>query len=272
MKRALACSLVFVGGFLFALVLMGHALTAKGGSGGAVATMNGDVNGDGSLDISDALYLLFHLFVDGPAPVAIADSPELLARVEALEGKAMQVESLQDQANALTQMISVLEGKVADLAAHQSLSCPDDQNRFFRKGDGTIEDTCTGLMWQDNPLDINNNGQLDDHDFLSWQEAVDYCQNLVFAGFDDWRLPSAEEIQSIVRSGKADWVPSFSPGSWPSEPILAGGSFWSSNEAEFDNQQAWLMDFGSNLFSTLSKQWRGWVRAVRGPTLSQARP
>jgi len=40
--------------------------------GEPVATDNGDVNGDTALDISDAVYLLTHLFHGGPAPVAIA--------------------------------------------------------------------------------------------------------------------------------------------------------------------------------------------------------
>ena len=33
---------------------------------------NGDVNGDGGLDITDAIYLLGYLFLNGPAPIAIA--------------------------------------------------------------------------------------------------------------------------------------------------------------------------------------------------------
>src|SRR4029434_5083481 len=54
-----------------------------GAAGGA--SSNGDVNGDGSIDIADAVYTLLHLFKGGPAPVACADTPELTARVDALE-------------------------------------------------------------------------------------------------------------------------------------------------------------------------------------------
>ena len=32
-------------------------------------SVNGDVDGDGKLDISDAIYILNHLFGDGPPPV-----------------------------------------------------------------------------------------------------------------------------------------------------------------------------------------------------------
>jgi len=32
---------------------------------------------------------------------------------------------------------------------------------------------------------------------LSWQEAVDYCESLELAGYDDWRIPTLKELFSI---------------------------------------------------------------------------
>ena len=58
---------------------------------------------------------------------------------------------------------------------------------FRDNADGTITDNNTGLMWQQIPSD---------QDF-SWQEAVDYCENLELAEYDDWRMPSAKELFSI---------------------------------------------------------------------------
>jgi hypothetical protein len=52
----------------------------------------GDVNGDGSLDVSDAVYLLVHLFRGGPAPVACAESPELIGRVLDLGARLSSLE------------------------------------------------------------------------------------------------------------------------------------------------------------------------------------
>lgn len=61
-------------------------------------------------------------------------------------------------------------------------------NNFIDNGDGTISDLATGLMWQ----------QSDDGSERDWENALDYADNLSLAGYDDWRLPNAKELQSIV--------------------------------------------------------------------------
>lgn len=33
---------------------------------------------------------------------------------------------------------------------------------------------------------------------LNWQEALNYCEELNVANYDDWRLPNAKELQGIV--------------------------------------------------------------------------
>jgi hypothetical protein len=61
-------------------------------------------------------------------------------------------------------------------------------NNFTDNGDGTISDAATGLMWQ----------QSDDSTARDWENALSYAENLDFAGYNDWRLPNAKELQSIV--------------------------------------------------------------------------
>ncbi len=62
------------------------------------------------------------------------------------------------------------------------------ENDFVDNGDGTITDRATGLMWQ----------QADDGRARNWQEALACAEDLDLAGYTDWRLPNAKELQSIV--------------------------------------------------------------------------
>nr|WP_306139198.1 DUF1566 domain-containing protein [Rheinheimera baltica] len=52
--------------------------------------------------------------------------------------------------------------------------------------DEVVVDSATGLMWQDSPA----NSSLQ----FGWQQAIDYCENLDHAGFEDWRLPNVNEL------------------------------------------------------------------------------
>lgn len=61
-------------------------------------------------------------------------------------------------------------------------------NNFTDNSNGTISDNATGLMWMQN----------DNNEAISWENALSYAENFQFAGYSDWRLPNAKELQSIV--------------------------------------------------------------------------
>ncbi|MFC1736617.1 DUF1566 domain-containing protein, partial [Candidatus Hydrogenedentota bacterium] len=67
------------------------------------------------------------------------------------------------------------------------------ENIFTDLDDGTIMDVGTGLMWM----------KTDSGATMNWEEALEYAENLVYAGHDDWRLPNAKELQSIVDYNRA---------------------------------------------------------------------
>lgn len=61
--------------------------------------------------------------------------------------------------------------------------------RFTDHGDGTVTDHLTGLMWA---KDANIWGA------LIWNSAIDNCYGHSLAGYSDWRLPSVQELLSLI--------------------------------------------------------------------------
>lgn len=61
-------------------------------------------------------------------------------------------------------------------------------NNFTDNGDETVTDNATGLTWW----------KQDSGETVIWSEALESCENSTLAGYEDWRLPNAKELQSIV--------------------------------------------------------------------------
>ena len=122
MKRYLAIfGFVFIG-VIAGLIVRGIPIVLQVNAGGGIqADRNGDVNGDARLDMSDAVYLLLHIFRDGPQPVALAQGEP--ADLRGLEGSL---------------------GSIADSLAYESLKNRHD--RFVDNGDQTVTDRLTNLI------------------------------------------------------------------------------------------------------------------------------
>ncbi len=70
-------------------------------------------------------------------------------------------------------------------------------NDLVNNDNGVITDRATGLMWlQDDSGHFEVGDEADGA--LDWPQALGWCEGLSFAGYDDWRLPNAKELQSIV--------------------------------------------------------------------------
>lgn len=67
------------------------------------------------------------------------------------------------------------------------------ENAYVDNGDGTITDIATGLMWEQ-----NDNGA-----GVDWAGALAYAEASTTAGYSDWRLPNAKELQSTIDYDRA---------------------------------------------------------------------
>ncbi|MGE0085306.1 MAG: DUF1566 domain-containing protein [Desulfococcaceae bacterium] len=77
--------------------------------------------------------------------------------------------------------------------------CPKKyiQNDYADNGDGTVTDRATGLMWE----------QSGSKEYLTSEKAKEYIRDLNrkrFAGYSDWRLPTVEELLSLMEKEKQD--------------------------------------------------------------------
>jgi len=66
------------------------------------------------------------------------------------------------------------------------------KNDFEDNSDGTVTDKAAGLMWMKVDSGKLKAGK------MNWRQALEWAENLEYAGYSDWRLPNAKELQSIV--------------------------------------------------------------------------
>jgi len=206
------------------LVLLGApaVVSAQGTPSG-----NGDVNGSGAIDIADAVYLLSFLFAQGPAPREILDCPACNSCCGT--GTAGVPDTGQTLCyDAMGTMIDCNDESWPGQDGFYESGCPQ-AGRFADNGDGTVTDTCTGLMWQKTPPPGTR----------SWQSALAYCEDLDLAGYGDWRLPNVRELLSILDYGV--WAPSLDPVFHPGTAF--GYWYWSSTTAEDLTSYAWIVGF-----------------------------
>ncbi len=97
------------------------------------------------------------------------------------------------------------------------------------------------LMWQDNKeAKIIRK---------TWQEAIDYCENLTLSGYDDWKLANIDELKELYnKKSKLKNV--------------ASSDYWSSSNIPI-SKYAWYVDFKSGYSSNYNKTNERYVRCTR---------
>ncbi len=114
-----------------------------------------------------------------------------------------------------------------------------------------VNDHVTGLMWQ----------QDEDATRFTWNEAEAYRDQMntdKLAGFDNWRIPTAEELASLLTPAKTNDY--FLDGVFHKELL----STWTSDQVKDAMLGAWFVDFGEGkLMDGNRAAGMGQVRLVR---------
>jgi hypothetical protein len=107
-------------------------------------------------------------------------------------------------------------------------------------------------MWEQNPSPV----------VRTWEEALQYAQDLVLGGFTDWRLPNARELMSIINRGMSntpDWLHTYGIVMLSSSPFI-----WTSTTYAPDAASAWGVAAATGNLYMATKESDSYVWAVRG--------
>jgi len=124
---------------------------------------------------------------------------------------------------------------------------------YTRSASGVVTDHVTNLEWQDDYSD--NGGSIKSAD---WQGAIDYCSGLGLNG-GGWRLPSIEELETIV--GSSRYNPSIDTTVFAR---ISSSYYWSSTTSASRTSSAWRVNFNYGYSSNFNKTYSYYVRCVRG--------
>ena len=115
----------------------------------------------------------------------------------------------------------------------------------------TWEDPKTGLEWQ-----RESPGE------MTWKDALEYAKTLSLDGKEDWRLPSAIELETLLdRSVLHNEIRPIMREEIPFRDTL---SYWSSTTFGPGTYSAWIVMFDGAYVLSYYKTNSYYVRCVRG--------
>jgi len=127
----------------------------------------------------------------------------------------------------------------------------EDEFELGERRTPTWKDPKTGLEWQ-----IESPGE------LTWNEALGYAKSLSLDGKDDWRLPTALELETLLdRSVLFDEI---RPAMRKEVPFRDTLSYWSSTTFAPNTYSAWIVMFNGAYVLSYYKSNSYYVRCVRG--------
>ena len=174
-----------------------------------------------------------------------------------------------------------LEKKTGSTIDLSYLQRGDGQYIDHGNGNGTVTDTKTGLMWKrcSEGLSGDNceHGKVKGY---AWDEAVKRFKNISYAGYSDWRMPTIDELKTLVYCSNGTpqqdaWdkgcnrdysndgfeKPTINQQAFPNTEEWA---YWSGSPYAFNSDFAWYVHFSDGSSFASYRDSSGAVRLVRG--------
>ena len=118
----------------------------------------------------------------------------------------------------------------------------------------TWNDPKTGLEWQ-----CCSPGE------MSWHGALEYARSLFLDGKNDWRLPAARELETLI--DRRTLLETIRPVMREDVPFRDTRSYWSSTTFAPNTRSAWIVMFDGAYILSYYKSSKYNVRCVRGRRL-----
>jgi hypothetical protein len=128
---------------------------------------------------------------------------------------------------------------------------PEKKTGLKNSDNGTITDSRTGLVW------LKNAGTFKG----SWDSTVKYCEDLDAGGFQDWRLPTRLEFESLMTDypREEDWVYLLENSGFAN--VKSG--YWTAS-AEKLKDEKWYLVADRGMYSYTSPRFENYAFPVRG--------
>jgi GTPase involved in cell partitioning and DNA repair len=217
---------------------------------------------------------------------ATDDKSELVKKVENLQNELRELKAEQEK------LLAEKERKLAELEEKlkncESAPKPvltgeisEDQERPIEFEDNILawKDTETGLMWE-----VKNRENVE-HKYV-WskenietakyperltddvKDAFSYAEKLNnqnYAGFNDWRVPSLEELKTILTKEKSQFKNFEDDNLYIKDPLAKTTNlwYWTKDTVDNDSSNSWLLNFNIGLDDYNYQSYDYFVRCVR---------
>ena len=191
--------------------------------------------------------------------ICLATSPAK-AKSPTMERILDAIAALQTSVNNQSTAIGTLQTSVDNLESFQGNMppawyqiLPSDQRFLLVMGDEAVLDRETGLVWEKSPSTSTE----------SWENAQFYCNNLAVGNRKGFRLPTLQELASLVYVDTPQPIPTL-PSGHPFQNVRSSSGYWSATTLAFSTSSAWAVYFSYGDVGNSSKPDGHFVWCVRG--------